>query len=356
MAKMIVLTGGGTAGHVTPNLALYPELIRRGYEVEYIGSKDGMEKELVTAAGIPYHGISTGKLRRYFDVQNFTDPFRVVSGISQAKKLLKSIRPAAVFAKGGFVSVPVALAAHQLHIPLVLHESDLTPGLANRIMTRWADCICTTFPEAAQSAGKKGVHTGTPLRAELFAGNKARGLARCGFAPGKPVLLVTGGSLGAVAINEALRAALPKITSRFQVIHLCGKGKRDASLDNTDGYVQCEYAADELKDYLAGADLVLSRAGSNAISEFLALKKPMLLIPLPLTASRGDQILNAQSYEKQGFARVLPQEKLTPDSLYDALVDTYARRQQTVKTMGAARQSNAVSLVADAIDKAAQGR
>ncbi|MDD3242206.1 MAG: undecaprenyldiphospho-muramoylpentapeptide beta-N-acetylglucosaminyltransferase [Eubacteriales bacterium] len=353
MSELIILTGGGSAGHVTPNLALAPVLRARGYRVEYIGSRDGMERELVSREGIPYHGISTGKLRRYFDMKNFSDPFRVVAGVGQARQLLKEMKPAAVFAKGGFVSVPVAMAAHRLRIPLVLHESDLTPGLANKIMLRWADRVCTTFPEAAQALGDKAVHTGTPMRQTLFSGNRADGLARCGFTDGKPTLLMTGGSLGAQAINEALRQALPSLTPRFNVIHLCGKGKLDKALVGTPGYYQCEYATDEMKDFLAAADLVLSRAGSNAIYELLALKKPMLLIPLPLSASRGDQILNAQSFEKQGFAKVLPQEELTPASLVDGLTALWAQKGEITTVMAADRQSNAVEKVADVICQAA---
>jgi UDP-N-acetylglucosamine--N-acetylmuramyl-(pentapeptide) pyrophosphoryl-undecaprenol N-acetylglucosamine transferase len=341
--KVLVMTGGGTAGHVTPNLSMIPQLRVQGWEIHYIGSKTGMERELVGDLAV-YHGISTGKLRRYLDVRNLTDPFKTIGGMFEARALLKDLKASVVFAKGGFVSVPVVLAARSLRIPVVMHESDYTPGLANRIMKPAAQLVCTTFPETAAMLGIKGLHTGTPIRRELLAGDKQAALRSLGFGPDLPVLLVTGGSQGAQAINEALRGALPRILTRFQIIHLCGKGKAEPSIQYP-GYRQIEYASGEMKDYLAACDIILSRAGANSIYEFLALRKPMLLIPLPLSVSRGDQILNAHSFERQGFARVLDQEDMTPDTLYDALMDTWLHREQLRASMESAEDRDAANLI-----------
>lgn len=337
--KKIVLTGGGTAGHVTPNLALLPYLQAEGWEVVYIGSENGMEKNLVEAAGVPYYGIPTGKLRRYLSKQNISDMFKVVKGIREAKKLLKRLKPDLVFSKGGFVAVPVVLGAKAQKIPVVVHESDITPGLANKIAMPSARVVCTTFPETLQYVPKgKGVYTGTPIRRELFRGEKKKGLAACGFDGEKPVLLMMGGSLGAVKLNRCLREILPELTKTFDIIHLCGKGNLDESLLERKGYKQFEYVSDGLADLFAAADIIVSRAGSNSISEFLALQKPHLLIPLSAKASRGDQILNAASFEKQGFARVLREEDLTPAAMRENILALHENRGKYTEAM---KNSNA---------------
>ena len=308
----IVLTGGGTAGHVTPNLALLPQLVKDGWEIHYIGTKDGIEKQLLQPFSyVTYHAVSAGKMRRYADLKNLTDPFRVIGGIGQAKKILKKVKPDVVFSKGGFVAVPVVIGAWMNKIPVVIHESDITSGLANKIATRFAKKVCVTFPETAAEVGKKAVLTGTPIREELLLGSAQQGFAFCGFAKRQQTILVMGGSLGAVAVNNALRAALPQMDA-YNIIHLCGKGNLEGALDNLPNYKQYEYISAELPHLFALADGIVSRAGSNSIHEFLAVQKPALLIPLPLSASRGDQILNAQSFAKQGFAHMLEQEKITP--------------------------------------------
>lgn len=332
--KKIVLTGGGTAGHVTPNLALLPYLRAEGWEVVYIGSENGMEKNLVEAAGVPYYGIPTGKLRRYLSKQNISDMFKVVKGIREAKKLLKRLKPDLVFSKGGFVAVPVVLGAKAQKIPVVVHESDITPGLANKIAMPSARVVCTTFPETLQYVPKgKGVYTGTPIRRELFRGEKKKGLAACDFDGEKPVLLMMGGSLGAVKLNRCLREILPELIKTFDIIHLCGKGNLDESLLERKGYKQFEYVSDGLADLFAAADIIVSRAGSNSISEFLALQKPHLLIPLSAKASRGDQILNAASFEKQGFARVLREEDLTPAAMRENILALHENRGKYTEAM-----------------------
>lgn len=335
MEKKIILTGGGSAGHVTPNLALLPQLQAEGIEVHYIGTADGIERTIVSErSDITYHVISSGKLRRYFSWKNFTDPFRVLRGMFQARRIMREVKPAAVFSKGGFVSVPVVIAAHGKHIPVVTHESDYTPGLANKINAKFADKICVTFEDTLSHVGAKGVHTGTPIRPELYEGDKERGLSFLGFDDKKPILLVMGGSLGAAAVNDAVRAALPKLLASYDIVHLCGKGKVEESLAQP-GYRQFEYVNKELPDVFAATDIVVSRAGANAVFEFLALSKPALLIPLPRSASRGDQILNAGYFARKGFAMVLEQESLTPETLLDAVNDLYDRRLSFIATMSA---------------------
>lgn len=348
--KRIVLTGGGTAGHVTPNLALIPSLLREGWDVHYVGTAEGIERRLIKAVpGVTYHVVSTGKLRRYFDPKNLSDPFRVVQGAGQALVLLRKLRPNLVFAKGGFVSVPVVYGAAMLHIPVLLHESDMTPGLANKITMPFARKLLCTFPEAAKLAGAKGVYAGTPLRLELFQGSREKGLKLFGFRDDRPVLMVVGGSSGAQAINRALRAALPGLTTGFQVLHLCGAGNLDPNLEGTQGYCQKEYLNEEMPHAYAAADVLISRAGSNTLSEILALRKPSLLIPYPKAASRGDQILNAQSFEARGLARVLYQEDMTPDTLRTRVVEVYKDRGSLIDAMEKEPSANGLKNVMKAI-------
>lgn len=351
--KRIILTGGGTAGHVTPNIALLPRLKELGYDIHYIGSYDGIEKKLIEELHIPYYGISSGKLRRYFDVKNFTDPFKVLKGYGQAKKLMKALKPDVVFSKGGFVSVPVVLAAKHRHIPVIIHESDMTPGLANKLALPSATKVCCNFPETISHLPEgKAVLTGSPIRQELLCGSKEAALKFCGFTPDKPVLLIIGGSLGSVAVNNAVRGILPDLLKTFQIIHLCGKGKIDTSLQTTKGYVQYEYIKDELADLFALADICVSRAGANAICELLALRKPALLIPLSANASRGDQILNADSFKRQGFSEVIKEEDLTPDLLLQTIQKLYTDRQTYVRAMENSKQSDGISAVIQLINEA----
>ena len=348
----IILTGGGTAGHVTPNIALLPILREHDYSINYIGSFDGIEKKLIQECGVEYHGISSGKLRRYFSWKNFTDPFRVLAGFGQAKQLLKELKPDIVFSKGGFVSVPVVLAAKKLHIPAIIHESDITPGLANKIAMRGAKKICCNFPETLAYLPKaKAVLTGSPIREELFRGDRDKGLAFCSFSPDKPVLMIIGGSIGSIFINNAIREILPELTPKFQIIHICGKGNISTSHEKMNGYVQFQYVSAQLSDLFAAADLVISRAGANVICELLALKIPNLLIPLSAASSRGDQILNAKSFEKQGFSMVLEQESLTPDRLLYSIESLYTNRDEFIQSMSKSEQGNAVKKVFSLIEE-----
>ena len=349
--KRIVLTGGGTAGHVTPNIALIPGLKERGYEIFYIGSYNGIEKKLIEDLNIPYYGISTGKLRRYFDLKNISDPFRVLKGIHEARQILKKIRPDIVFSKGGFVAVPVALAANNLKIPLLIHESDMTPGLANRICIPYAVKVCCNFPETRDSLPEgKAFVTGTPIRQELLHGDADAGREFCGFNREKPVLMVIGGSQGSVFVNTKIREALPELLKNWQVVHLCGKGNLDDSLDHTPGYRQYEYIKEQLPDLFAMADVVVSRAGANAICEISALAKPNLLIPLGTNASRGDQILNARSFEKQGYSMVLEEENLTEESLLEAVGKLYENRETYRKAMQSSSHTDSIRVILQLID------
>ena len=345
--KKIIMTGGGTAGHVTPNIALMPSLKKAGYDITYIGSYNGMEKGLIEAQGIPYYGISSGKLRRYFDWKNFTDPFRILKGYSQAVKLMKKLRPDVVFSKGGFVSVPVVLAAKMCHVPAIIHESDITPGLANKLAIPGASKVCCNFPETLKYLPEdKAVLTGSPIRQELFGGDAQKAISYCRFPNhNKPVLLVVGGSSGSRAINEAVRKILPELLENFYVIHLCGKGNLNEELKGVLGYAQFEYIKHELKDLFALTDIVISRAGANAICELLALRKPNLLIPLSANASRGDQILNAKSFQKQGFSCVLEEEALTDKLLLDTIQKVYASRDQYIKAMSESGQMDSIGAI-----------
>ena len=350
--RKIVLTGGGTAGHVTPNIALLPSLKEAGYEIAYVGSYDGIEKRLIEDFNIPYTGISTGKFRRYLDPKNLTDPFRVIKGYIEAKNFLKNYKPDVVFSKGDFVSVPVVRAAASLHIPCIIHESDMTPGLANKLCIPVAKKVCCNFPETLKLLPEnKAVLTGSPIRAELSQGNRLAGLDMCGFSANKPIIMVTGGSQGASNVNKAVREALPQLLKEFQVVHLCGKGKLDNVLLSTPGYKQFEYVKAELKDLFAMADLVISRAGANAICELLALKKPNILIPLPSSSSRGDQLLNAQSFESQGFSIVINEDDLTTSLLVNKVKELYSDRQAYHDAMSKSGQMDSIKTIMKLIEE-----
>jgi len=353
--KKIILTGGGTAGHVTPNLALVPSLKERNYDIHYIGSYQGIERKLIEGAGIPYDGISSGKFRRYFDFKNFSDPFRVLKGYWEALRLIKNYKPDVVFSKGGFVAVPVVLAAKHCKVPVIIHESDMTPGLANRLSITSATKICCNFPETLPYLPKeKAVLTGSPIRKELLMGDRQTGLKYARLSANRPVILIIGGSLGSVTVNTALRGILPKLLKNYQVIHICGKGNLDESLIGMEGYVQYEYVDAPLKHLFAAADLMISRAGANSICEILALRKPNILIPLSAAASRGDQILNARSFAKQGFSSLLEEEHLTGDSLLQAISETFANRQTFISKMEKSVLHNAVDTIIDMIESLVQ--
>ena len=351
--KRIVLTGGGTAGHVSPNQALIPHLEREGWEIHYIGTKAGIERTLIEPIpGVTYHSVSSGKLLRYFDLKNFTDPFRVIAGALQSFSIIRKLKPSVVFSKGGFVSVPVVIGAALCGVPVVMHESDITPGLANKICKPFAKAVCTTFPDCAKLLGSKGIETGTPLRAQIFSGTREKGLALAGFDGSKPVLMMIGGSLGAQSVNAILREALPELTREYDVLHVCGKGTLAPELNTLSGYRQFEYLTDELPNAFACADILLSRAGSNSLSEILALKKPALLIPYH--SGRGDQVLNANYLKARGLAHVMIQSDLNAKTLVTAIHALYEERNLLTQRISALPDADGTKAVLGQIHKYAK--
>ena len=349
--KSIVLTGGGTAGHVTPNIAMIPALETEGWDIRYIGSHKGIEKELVQEIGLRYYGISSGKLRRYIDLKNITDPFKVVKGLWDAFILLKKLKPKVVFSKGGYVSVPVVMAARMLRIPVIIHESDITPGLANKLAIPFAKKVCVNFPETLNHVKDKGVMTGTPIRQELFNGNMERGKEICGFTDTKPTITIMGGSQGSVRINTMIRKILHGLLEKFNIVHICGKGNIDQQFENTSGYKQFEYVGEELPHIFAITSLMISRAGANAIAEITALEIPALLIPLSLEASRGDQILNARSMEKQGLCMVMEESSMDEKSLEKGIIHLYKQREDYIEKMKQNQSQSGIKLVLNEIRK-----
>lgn len=347
----IVFTGGGSAGHVTPNIAIMGYFIKKGWEVHYIGTEDGIEKGLISKIpNVTYHAISAGKLRRYLSVENLKDPFKVIKGIFEAKKIIKSIKPDVVFSKGGFVSVPVVMGAKFNGVPAVTHECDFTPGLANKLAIPFCKKVCVTFPDTLKHLkGQKGICTGTPIRKEILEGIADKGYKTCRLTKDKPVILIVGGSLGAQKINQTIRKILKKILKDFNVVHICGKNNVDQSFEGVDGYRQYEYLNKELPDVFAMASVIVSRAGANSIFEFLALNKPNLLIPLPLSASRGDQILNARYFEEKGYSKVLMQENMTEELLLSSINELYSQRQKYIDKMKNDSNTDSVKKIIDVI-------
>ncbi len=332
--RRILFTGGGTAGHVTPNVALIERFRDEGWDAIYIGSADGIERSIVADTGIPFYAVATGKLRRYFSWRNFTDPFRIAFGLLQAVWLCLRLSPDVVFSKGGFVAVPVVVAAWLCRIPVIAHESDTTPGLATRLSVPFARQICVNFEStlACLPAGK-GIVTGSPVRRALLEGNAERGRAALGLSDDKPVLLVVGGSLGARAINDAVRGALEDLCKTFEVVHIVGSGNMDDDADRP-GYYQHEFIRDAFGDVLAAADLAISRAGANAIYELLVTRTPHVLVPLPRAASRGDQIENAEAFRALGMSRLVYQEDLSPETLLVAVQEAWAGREALHDALG----------------------
>lgn len=353
MTRKIILTGGGTAGHVTPNIALMDPLRKAGFSMEYIGSPDGIEKGMMSRLDVPYHAVRSGKLRRYFSWKNLLEPFNVLIGIVQAALLIRALKPVIVFSKGGFVSFPVVVGAWLNRVPVVAHESDMTPGLANRLSYPFVDTICVTFT-AAKSQFKhqsKVVVTGTPIRQALFEGDRLRGLVRCGFNEKKPCLLIMGGSQGSRIINQCVREALTVLCEQFQVIHLCGEGNVDTALQSRPDYYQVAYANDDMADLLAASDLVISRAGANSLYELLALSKPHVLIPLSYSSSRGDQVQNAAYFKAQGISVVVDEADLTQQTLCAAIEEVQSHKSDILARIKALHIESAALKIVSLIEK-----
>ena len=344
--KTIIITGGGTAGHVTPALALVDTLQKNGYNIHYIGG-NGIEKEIVTKyKNITYHEISCEKLRRSLSLKNLLIPFKVIKGICQTKTIIKEIKPNVIFSKGGFVALPVVIAGHQKHIPIIGHESDMSMGLANKIIYKYCDKMCFSFEKTAQDYTKKGIYTSSPIRKEIFMGNKNKIIDKYHLQD-RPTILIFGGSLGARAINEAVRNSLNDL-SKYNILHIVGKNNIDKKYDNFCNYHQIDFT-NNIQDYFAASDIVICRAGSNSINELLYINKPMILIPLPKGNSRGDQIDNAKYFEKMGYAKVLYQENLSPKTLKENIEEMYKYKQKYVEKMKNAPKPDAVKEICNII-------
>ncbi len=319
----IILTGGGTAGHVTPHLAILPYLKNNFDKIYYIGSESGIEKDIIKNVNIPYYSVPCTKFNRSFNLNNLKIPFKLMSGVIKARKILDKLKPDVIFSKGGYVAIPTVLAAKKRNIPIISHESDYTLGLANKITAKYCRKVLTSFKDTALTL-KNGEYVGPPIRNELFATKKEKAMQKFGFSNNKPIILITGGSQGAVAINKVVRDALPDLLPKYNVIHICGKNNLNDDMRQK-GYFQTEYMND-IENAFTVASVCISRAGSNSVFEVLALKKPCILIPLPKGTSRGDQILNAEYFQKLGLVNVLPQQVLTPESLTLAINSAYANR------------------------------
>lgn len=329
MNKKIIFTGGGSAGHVTLNLALIPVFLEQGWKVVYIGSYHGIENDLIAKLPeVKYYPIATGKLRRYFSWQNFLDMLKIPFGVLQAVWIVFKEKPNIIFSKGGFVSFPVVLAGKINRCPVIMHESDVTPGLANKMSLPFVSKFFTTFADTVNYVKNKSKveHIGPVLSDRFKNGSKEKACAYCEFAADKPIIMVIGGSLGAKSLNQTVRDNLPELLQKYQIIHICGKGQTEEGSD-VKGYKQFEYVDTELKDFMKAADVVISRAGSNSIFELLSLCKPMLLVPLPVGSSRGEQMLNAKSFQNKGYAEVVADEQISNATLFlDTLNKVYTHR------------------------------
>jgi UDP-N-acetylglucosamine--N-acetylmuramyl-(pentapeptide) pyrophosphoryl-undecaprenol N-acetylglucosamine transferase len=353
--RMIVVTGGGTGGHIFPTIAVIGELKRRGYEeILWIGSKNGSEREWAKKVGVRYHGILAGKLRRYFSLRNFVDLFKVFWGTAQSFFLFCRKKPQIIFSKGGFVSVPPVLASRTFSVPVVTHESDTVPGLATRIISRCATAVCVSFQSTADFfPGRDVFFTGNPIREVVLQGSAERGVSWLGFEGNLPIVFAVGGSTGASAINETVWKMLEEGDLSFNLVHQCGRGNLNEGLSGRKRYRQFEFLDEQMGDVLQAASVVVSRAGAGALYEIGLLKKASILIPLPLSASRGEQIENARYYEEHGACVVIPQESLTPELLKLEIEELLSGSDRRERVGQAARQlvrENASEAIAGIID------
>ena len=352
----VVVTGGGTAGHVVPAIPVVEALSAQGCEVHFVGGVEGPERGLMANLPAIYHGVRTGKLRRYLSMQNLLDCFRIPLGVFQAWQLLRRIAPEVVFSKGGFASFPAVLGAWLNGIPVVAHESDLTPGLANRLALPFVAALCLNFDASTMARRRlRTVVTGTPLRRQLLEGDARRGRALLGIDGGaeRPVLLVVGGSQGAARLNEVLRAALPELLKSHWVVHVCGPGRTAAGYADQPGYMQVEYVDDGWGDVIAAAGLVVSRAGANALSEWLTLGVPHLLVPLPKTASRGDQLENAAFAAANGWSLVIEEHELDAATLLAGIAKLADDAPDVRRRLQTFRTRDSTALILDELERAA---
>ena len=362
----ILFTGGGTAGHVTPNIALIEAVQSRGWFAVYVGSYVGIEREMIGKLDIPFMPVATGKLRRYFSWKNLVDLLCIPIGVLQSLLICIKEKPDLVFSKGGFVALPPVLAAWLCRIPVISHESDVTPGLANRLTSFACQKICTTFAETNQYLpAQKVVHTGTPLRSALHRRDAAAGFAHFELEASRPLLLVLGGSLGARVINEQVRRVVPQLTSRFNLVHMVGPGniQKSALQKSTlqkstlqKGYVQREFIHEEFGDLLEAASLVVSRAGANILYELFVTRTPHLLIPLTAEVSRGEQLVNAAIFQKRGFSRVLEEAALNDQTFLQAIDDVYLHRQGIQIALGEFEQKDSTALIVELFEQLVRHR
>ncbi|MGN0797499.1 MAG: UDP-N-acetylglucosamine--N-acetylmuramyl-(pentapeptide) pyrophosphoryl-undecaprenol N-acetylglucosamine transferase [Christensenellales bacterium] len=313
----VALTGGGTAGHVMPNIALLPYLNRRFDQVLYIGNEGGIESKICQNFGVEFCHTDSVKFDRSKIFRNLLIPFILPRYVKQAVAILQKHEIDVVFSKGGYVALPVVLGAKKLGIPVVCHESDTSLGLANKITARFAKAVVTSHEGVRYKS--KTYLLGNPVRDIIFEGVPSKVYDECHLKGGKPILLVVGGSLGARAINKTLVDCLDVLTTHYDVIHVTGSKFLPPEHD---GYYPLAYA-DNIQDYLAAADVIVSRAGANFVDEILALGKKAVLIPLPTDASRGDQLTNASKVCSMGYARLLEQKNLTPSTLVDNIDQAY---------------------------------
>ncbi len=352
--KKIVLTGGGTGGHVTPNIALIPKLVEAGYDVHYIGSYDGIERELITNVddkyNVKYYGISSGKLRRQITLKNIADAFKVIKGIGEALSLISGIKPDVIFSKGGYVTVPVVLASKMKKVPIVIHESDLTPGLANKIATPYASVVCTSFESTVNRVKNDNVVcTGSPIRDEIFEGDRGMGLKIFKFKENKPIITLMGGSMGSKNLNETIRRIIVNnMLDDYNIVHLAGKDNIDESIE-CDNYKQFEYLHDELPHLFACTDLFLTRGGANAIFEIRALCIPNIIVPLSKKVSRGDQIQNAYEFKQNGYSEVIEEEKLTSELLISSINDVLTNKEKYINEMQKVGRKNTLDTLLECI-------
>ncbi|MBD3270520.1 undecaprenyldiphospho-muramoylpentapeptide beta-N-acetylglucosaminyltransferase [Candidatus Peregrinibacteria bacterium] len=334
----IILSGGGTGGHIIPNISLLKKL--ESHQILYIGSVKGMESKLIPEHGVKFEGIQCGKLRRYFSLENFVDFFRTIIGIWQSFWKVKKFNPKVVFCKGGYVSLPVAIGAWIARKPVIIHESDLVPGLANRIAAKFASVICVSFKESKKYLrSDKIIVTGNPVRAELADGKRDKGLKFAGLDGKKPVILVMGGSQGAGFINELIAKDFDELVKNFEIIHLCGQGKVNKNL-NSKNYFVAEFVKNEMKDLYAAADLIVTRAGANSLAEIEFLGKPAILIPL-IKGSRGDQVGNAEAFANENQVEII-KENVFKGSIIEIA-------EKLIKSKGKPKKSDAAEIITNLI-------
>ena len=351
----VLLAGGGSGGSTAPVLAVAQELRRRTpCDFLYVGTAAGPERELVGSLDIPFRTVQTGKLRRYWSLQNLLDLGRIPLGLMESVSVVRGFRPDVAFAAGGFGAVPPLLAASLLRVPTVIHQQDVEPGLANRILAPFATAVTVTFPPSLNHFPRSKTRlTGNPVRREILAGSREEAMRLFGLSPDLPTVLVTGGGTGALGLNRLVARAVPVLAPTCQILHITGRGKGVEVPDSGTGYRQVEFLTDEMAHALAAAELIVSRAGLSTLTEIAALGKPSLLIPMP----RSHQGANAEAFAAVEAAVVLQEEELTPEQLAEA-IQALLRDEDRLTALGRRAQSmmppQAEARIADVIERVAK--